>query len=69
MSQHSPSPEELAALQRSYPTLRHFLAAYLHQDWDDEYGDPFEALADLLDDRPLPATALRDELEAVLAAA
>ena len=41
---------------RNYPALREFCPAYLHQDFEDEYGSAAEALKGFL------ADASRDEI-------
>ncbi|WP_104105465.1 contact-dependent growth inhibition system immunity protein [Nocardioides sp. 616] len=50
-------------LEDRYPALWHFLGAYLHQDWRDQYSSPQEALLDLLDGDPEEAPALIDEID------
>ncbi len=48
------------------PAFWHFAGAYLHQDWPEEYGDPWRALAAFVTDEPALAAAMPDEIEHAL---
>jgi len=49
-----------------FPALEHFLGAYLHQDWQDEYGSTDEGFRDFLDGEPRYAALIPAELTAAL---
>ncbi len=46
--------------------LPHFIGAYLHQDWPDEYGDPWRALDDFIDSEPTQRATLVTEIHYLL---
>lgn len=50
-----------------FPALWHFLGAYLHQDWQDEYTSTQRAFEDFLDGEPTFAKQVADELDTLLA--
>lgn len=51
------------------PALRHFLGAYLHQDWSDEFATADEAVDAFVHDEPGRATTLGQEVSSLLASA
>lgn len=53
----------------SSPALQLLLQAYLGLDWPEDYGDPWEALADFLASEPESARTLKSEIEVMLASA
>ena len=48
------------------PAFWQFAGAYLHQDWPDEYGDPWRALEAFITDEPALAQVLPHEIERAL---
>ena len=53
-------------LEDENPALRHFLGAYLHQDWRDEYADSFDALDDFLLGSPPLALLIGPEIDRLI---
>ena len=49
-----------------FPALGHFLGAYLHQDWDDDYQSTEMAFQDYLNDEPSSIAEVTAELTTVL---
>lgn len=59
----TPTPESPVT---TTPAFWQFAGAYLHQDWPEEYGDPWRALEAFMTDEPSLARALVDEIGQVL---
>lgn len=54
------------SVQYDFPALWHFLGAYLHQDWRDEYSSTEMAFKDFLDGEPRYGALIAAELTATL---
>ena len=55
-----------SALSAEYPALWHFLGAYLHQDWQDDYPTLADALTDFMDGEPALAPRLGPDIDSLL---
>ena len=49
-----------------FPALEHYLGAYLHQDWDDDFQSPEMAFEDYIAGEPRWASEIAAELTTVL---
>ena len=56
-------------LEQQYPALWHFLGAYLHQDWREEYESTSAALDDFVAGTRTLAVDLPREIDDILASA
>lgn len=56
----------MTSLRDEFPALWHFLGAYLHQDWQDEYESTEMGFRDFLSGEPHYGALVAAELTAVL---